>query len=321
MTRDKLASLLQDGLSDLYDDELLNSSYGQLEAGKIDVALRDLLRGLDERRSDSSDVEWKGFVQFCMLHPIRQLVHQDPFSLRAFAKPRGYAGDAELLDFIYEVDEGKGPPDDTSPLGRQIFQTTINSDLCKGVRSGARRVAEIVDRLAQEVDRPEVLALAAGHLREAYLCAALKQDRIDRWLALDSDTDTLTEVRRRYSARGVKTAAGTVRQIIAGKLSLGEFHFVYSTNLFNYLPQSLGKRLVAELFDRLRPGGQLLIGNFLTGMRGRGYLESFLDWHLIYRSLPDMLDLAMAIDQTRIREIRLQAEDLQNIVFLHVSKE
>ena len=78
--------------------------------------------------------------------------------------------------------------------------------------------------------------------------------------------------------------------------------------------------LAERLFEMLRPGGQLLIANFLPGITARGYMESFMDWHLIYRSQPEMLDLAMSVDQALVWDIRLLAEDLQHIVFLQVTK-
>jgi len=36
-------------------------------------------------------------VKTCVEHPIRELIHEDPFTRRAFEKPRGYDGDTELL--------------------------------------------------------------------------------------------------------------------------------------------------------------------------------------------------------------------------------
>jgi hypothetical protein len=315
-----LADMQQDLLDDLYDDRLLNECYQKLLDGAVDEAMGELIDGLNERRANSSDLEWKGFVQLCMLHPIRELLHQDPFTLRAFEKPRGYAGDANLLDFVYATDEGLGPPEGTSELGRKIFQYSTRTPLCEGVHTGARLVAETVDRFALERHRPSILSVASGHLREANLCGALKQRRIGRWVAMDSDTDSLEEVQRCFGRYGVETLAGTVRQLLSKGLDLGNFDFIYAMGLFDYLQQPVAKRLTERLFDMLRPGGQLLIANFLSGIEARGYMESFMDWYLIYRSHPQMLDLAMSIDQAQVKDIRLLAEDLQNIVFLQVTK-
>ena len=56
------------------------------------------LRGL--RRGMKSD-DWKSFVGACRSHRLRDLVHSDPFTNWSFSRPRGYPGDASLLDFIY----------------------------------------------------------------------------------------------------------------------------------------------------------------------------------------------------------------------------
>lgn len=40
-------------------------------------------------------------AQRCLSHFLRGLLHQDPFTYRAFSKPRGYAGDAVMTDYIY----------------------------------------------------------------------------------------------------------------------------------------------------------------------------------------------------------------------------
>ena len=49
---------------------------------------------------------------------IKRLAHQDPFTRRAFEKPRGYAGDAELLEYIHGL---RAMPGDASCLGAAIF--------------------------------------------------------------------------------------------------------------------------------------------------------------------------------------------------------
>ena len=309
------------------DDQLLNDCYQKfldhyLDDGidRVKEGMDQLLAGLHERHTNSSELEWQSYVQVARNHLICKILHEDPFTFRAFDKPRGYAGDAELLDFIYGVDEEHGAPEKTSDLGRKIFQYSVETPVCDAVRYRARWVAEIVDRLALERQRPSILAVASGHLREANLTGALKQRRIGRWVALDSDTYSLQEVQRRYARYGVEAVAGSIRQLLGRRLELTDFDFIYSTGLYDYLQQPVAKRLTERTFDMLRPGGKLLIANFFEGIVGRGYMECFMDWNLIYRSHPEMLDLAMGLNQSQVKDIRLQVEDNRVIVFLIVTK-
>ncbi|MCY2996300.1 MAG: class I SAM-dependent methyltransferase [Planctomycetota bacterium] len=337
MSSKGLAEMQQDLLADLYSDELPTECYQKLAewqqqltdprdeivqgaAAKIQAGITDFFADLNRRRSTSSSAEWNAFVKLCRLHPLRELLHQDPFTYRCFAKPRGYAGDATMLDYIYGVDEEQGPPEDTTDLGRHIFAATTGSTICEAVRARRRLVAEMIDRLALEIPRPKLLSIAAGHLREADLTGALKQRRLGRWVAFDVDTDSLQEVQKCYANHGVEAVAGSVRQLFGKRLGLGEFDFIYSTGLYDYLQQPIGKRLTERMYEMLRPGGQLLIANLLPTVGERGYMETYMDWHLTYRTHPQMLDLATSVDQTRIRDIRLLTEENQNIVFLSVTK-
>lgn len=327
MSADEVADLTHDILLDLYDDTLLNDCHERLVAGEVPEALADLGAGLNERLQDSSEPEWNGFVKLCMAHPIRELLHQDPFTRRAYEKPRGYAGDAELLDFIYHVDDGKGPPEGTSELGIQIFEVTTRTTLCQRLRTWAQMVAEDIDQLAVDRNQPEILSVAAGHLREAQLSQALAKNQLGRWVAFDSDVDTLQRVRQSLGKHGVETQAGTVRQIVANKISLGQFDLIHATGLYGYLQQPIGQRLTTRLFEMLRPGGTLLIANFSEDIGERGYLESFMDWHLNYRSQAAIMDLAADIDETQVGDVRLSlanrstAGDRFGFVLLRIEKQ
>jgi len=142
-------------------------------------------------------------------------------------------------------------------------------------------------------------------------------------VAFDSDADSLREIRRCYGAQGVETAAGTVRRIVAGKLQLGPFDLIYATGIYNYLEQQVGQRLTENLFPvaaSRRPVADL---EFLDRVRERGYMESFMDWHQIYRSPDQIQDLADGIDPKAVRDRRLaigDGEEYQNIGILHVVK-
>ena len=180
----------------------------------------------------------------------------------------------------------------------------------------------MVDQIADDFERPTVLSVASGHLREADISCALERDRLGSWVALDVNTRSLQEVRRRYGMYCVKLEAATVRQILTGKKDLGRFEFIYSTGLYDYLRHSQAKRLTRRLFDKLTPGGHLLIANFLSGddVFDRGYMESFMGWDLIFRNHNEILELASQIDQTKVEEVPLTVEEHFNIAFLRVTK-
>jgi SAM-dependent methyltransferase len=262
---------------------------------------------------------WDGLVRTCRQHPLRQVIHTDPFTRRAYYKPRGYAGDAELLDFIYGREE-RWPPPEASPIGRRIFNYTTAAPAPEGVRARRGFVADLIDRLAEETRKPHILSIAAGHLREACLSAAVKRGRIGRFVALDADETSLQEAERCYSCFGVETVTARIRALLANRLDLGKFDLVYTTGLLDYLHQSAGRRLVSHMFGMLRPGGQLLVANFLPGIRDVGYIEAYMDWFLIYRTRRDMVDLTMEIPEQEIREVTLFTEENLNIIFLRVLK-
>src|SRR5581483_5573244 len=74
----------------------------EFRTGSVSAAMETLCHSLREVRLASTDAEWTEFVsEHCLKHPLRRLLHQDPLTWRSFHKPRGYAGDAAMLDYIY----------------------------------------------------------------------------------------------------------------------------------------------------------------------------------------------------------------------------
>jgi hypothetical protein len=70
----------------------------------------------------------------------------------------------------------------------------------------------------------------------------------------------------------------------------------------------------------LRPGGKVVVANFLPSVRDIGYMEAFMDWHLIYRTRQEMIDLIEELPQSKIKNVQLFAEENQNIIFVMVTR-
>jgi hypothetical protein len=282
--------------------------------------MEELMVGLQSRKLRMTEPQWAECAACCLCHPLRELIHQDPFTYRAFIKPRGYAGDARLLDFIYGREERWPVPEATSALGRAIFEYTTATPPPAGVRARREFIARLLDDLAGEVARPHVLSIAAGHLREALLCAAIKRRKFGRLVALDADRESLEEVSRCYGYYGVEVVPASFRAMLTGAVQLGQFDLVYSTGLFDYLPQKVAQQLTWAMFESLRPRGRLVVANFLPRIKGVGYMEAYMDWKLIYRTRQEMLDLTVPIPEADVRDIRLFSEENRNILFLQVTR-
>ncbi len=50
--------------------------------------------------------------------------------------------------------------------------------------------------------------------------------------------------------------------------------------------------MIRRMFDLVTTGGTMIIPNFAKGIIERGYMETFMDWYLIYR---DEMEMFMAL--------------------------
>jgi hypothetical protein len=296
----------------------LEAAYEAMCGGRIAEGLDDLFDDLSLRRDDDADT-WPEFAQACLAHPLRRLLHQDPFTYRAFSKPRGYAGDAVMMDYIYGLGEAPEVAYRATPLGRAIFSHMSSRPAARAVRYRRRLLAGLIDATADRGGKA-VFALAAGHLREVEISRAMQRGRITNFVAMDQDAASLSVVAADYAHLGVRTAKGSVRHILSGKLTPGQFDLVYAAGLFDYLSVPAATALTCKLFDLIRPGGTLLIPNFKTGARDTGYMETFMAWHLIYRDHDDMRALAAALPGDLVAGSEIFDDDDETITFLLVSK-
>src|ERR1700683_4838047 len=155
----------------------------QLQAGQIAGALDELFDDLKGRREEEPQ-DWPAYAHACRAPPVCHMRHQDPFTYRAFAKPRGYAGDAVMMDYIYGLGEARQAARDATPLGRSIFEYIGTCPSAKAVRYRRRLIAGLIDRVAER-EAPGVLAVAAGHLREVELSRAVQTGKIREFVAFD----------------------------------------------------------------------------------------------------------------------------------------
>lgn len=101
-----------------------------------DQWLAQLIEGVNDIKRAMDHSQWIEWISRARSHPILSLLHKDPYHRRAFEKPRGYAGDAVMLDMIYFGNRGI-PSSDRQCLcsnGKKIFDAFQRRESCESIR-------------------------------------------------------------------------------------------------------------------------------------------------------------------------------------------
>lgn len=246
---------------------------------------------------------------------------------RTNLKPRGYAGDSEMMRLIY-LNNAQG----RTTFSKLMHLYPMRHPGAEAVRNRRKLIVNLLDGVQKNFSEDEkltVLSVACGpafELQDIFATAQdfkkyhftlLDQDRaalyeaatiidqIEKSLQSDVEVDYLTE--------SVRTML-TTREL---NKKWGQFSFIYSLGLFDYLTPPVAKAVLAKLYQILKPGGEIIIGNFHIANKSRTYMEYWLDWVLYYRSEDEFLDL---VNPDWDSENSVFLEDTGSQMFLHIKK-
>lgn len=252
------------------------------------------------------------FRACCQQHPLHGLVRQDPFTERAFSKPRGYAGDAVMLDYIY-----RPGPLSLSDIGKQLHSATTGVSSAKSISWRRDHLGTEIAKIVADAAGARLLSVASGHLRELDVVRELAHQRNFHIDALDQDENSLKEAVCSYPDFNINPINKSITHLFKTK-ERACYDLIYSAGLFDYLPVKTASALLQKLLDLLKPSGRLVVGNYATDNFGRGYMEGMMDWRLIYREEADLIDLINSTGNTR--EYRTYRDAPGNVVYLEVSR-
>lgn len=252
-------------------------------------------------------------------HPLKDLVHECPFTRHAYVKPRGYAGDASLLDYIYQHTAAKPAFEFTSNTGREMSVHNVDVPAAAAVRTRRNILAASIADTVRRKPGARIMSVACGHLREIELLSPETIRSLGEFVAVDQDPKSLAVVAGYQPS--IPTLA--VRQASIIELmkdhDLKGFDFIYAAGLYDYLSDKLARKLTENLFRRLNTGGRLLVANFLPGIRDAGFMEFFMDWNLIYRAPDDIMRFGERIDDTEAKR-SFFIEPNRNVGYLELTR-
>lgn len=255
---------------------------------------------------------------------LNHLIYQAPFAERVYYKPLGYAGDYEMMNLIYKKENiGK------SLFARCLQRYYINEPAAQAVRNRADYLIGVITKALENSTekRPfRMLSVACGPAME-WQRLLPKLGKFDFPIVvdlLDQDEHALLSTQNRLrQLRATHPAQVTfqflhkaIKNIIVRGTEHKEYDLIYSAGLFDYLSDPVAFTTAKQLFNSLRPGGKLVIGNFNVGNPTQVVMDYALDWELIYRSELDLLELFSNVGGA----LRVEREPLDINLFCVITK-
>ncbi|MFQ5822374.1 MAG: class I SAM-dependent methyltransferase, partial [Candidatus Heimdallarchaeota archaeon] len=252
-----------------------------------------------------------------------------PFMRRTNLKPRGYSGDSEMMRMLY-VNDYEG---DTT-FSKLMHKHPLEHPAARAVRNRRRLITQMLceirnNYLVSAEEKLKVLSVACGSALEMqdillspedcekYHFTLLDQDRY----ALHEAATLADQMEKQLGAKVyVDYLNESVRTMLATRQLTerwGQFDFIYSMGLFDYLTPPVATAVLGKLYQILKPGGNMLIGNFHVSNPSRCYMEYWLDWVLYYRTDEEFIDL---LGDAPSAKASVFFENTNSQMFLHVEK-
>jgi len=261
---------------------------------------------------------------------FRQLVggwvYKGAIVKRAFEKPRGYPGDYEMLEVVYNnkpVSEG---------IGWYCDKYFLQNPYAVAVRIRKDRLRELVKDYIDKAGRASlnILNIACGSCREIReLLTGVLLPRPVTFTCLDWDDEAL----RFSEAELIKQAAADTRfnfvkedvmRIVKDSTFLrpyGEPDLIYSIGLIDYLPDRILKRLVKSLYALLQDGGSMILTH---KNRERTFPplapDWFCDWKFVPRNKEEITHLFYDCGISRAR-LTYESDDFEYIYYFTIVKD
>jgi extracellular factor (EF) 3-hydroxypalmitic acid methyl ester biosynthesis protein len=252
-----------------------------------------------------------------------------PFMARTNLKPRGYSGDSEMMRMLY-ANNYQGD----STFAQIMHRHPLKHPAAQAVRNRRNLISKLLVNIKKkyrsQLKNPiKILSVACGPAFEIKDILQSEQDcSLYHFTLLDQDRHALfeaahlitqiensfeTKIPATYLNESVRTMISTVQL----EKKWGQFDYIYSMGLFDYLTPPAAKAVLMKLYHLLKTGGEMVIGNFHVSNPSKYYMEYWLDWVLYYRTEEEFIDLMGDISTA---DVRVAFEDTGSQMFLHVIK-
>jgi extracellular factor (EF) 3-hydroxypalmitic acid methyl ester biosynthesis protein len=288
----------------------------------MSLQIRDLLMRFNQEIATHVDIESlpENSIYHRVFHEeIYPYFEQADIARRSYEKPRGYAGDYEMMNQIY-----RNGFEGLSLFGKVLHHYTVNENSGESVKFRKPYLYGYYKKVLEKPGQKSVLSIASGpavefqEMVEKGTTADL--DRLHVTL-FDLDREALEHAQTKIFEKAVKRDVrpnvsfinASVKSFLGSATSETTFDLIYSAGLFDYLDNLTSAALVRKFYSMLKPGGTLLVGNFTRDNLTKAFLHLLGNWHLIHKTEQEMKNWATGIEGCTAR---IEYDRLKMIAFL-----
>lgn len=244
-----------------------------------------------------SSVEQRDAAIEFLRDQIGSLIYGAPFAQRAYFKPRGYAGDYEMMNHLYRNER----------VGKSLFDQCmhryfIDEPAGQAVKNRGQYLLEKITELPKKFPHQNhfrLISIASGPAMEVQML--LEKRQFPDWIKfefhfIDQDEESLKHAQRQLRSIERFVNSGyefnfhnlAIKNIIGRGIPGGSYDLVYSAGLFDYFTDPVATAAATRFVEATNESGSAIIGNFSTNNPCTVFMDMALDWQLIYRSVEDL---------------------------------
>lgn len=243
---------------------------------------------------------------------ITPVLSIDTMQGHAFHKPKGYAGDYEIIDKIYTRWTSNDP---TLQIWDKFFHS---QEASIAVRNRKKYFIDLALRFEKEKNGPlSILNIGSGPARDVKEFFEHSNGNLTIIDCIELDRDAI-EYSEKICTDHLEKVNFINKNIFRYKPHK-KYDLIWSAGLFDYFTDSQFVRLLKNLITFLTEDGKVVVGNFSDTNPSRAYMEKFGHWFLNHRSKDKLMQLAL---NAGVKEnlIYVDSEEMGVNLFLHINK-
>jgi len=228
----------------------------------------------------------------------------------SFRKPHGYAGDYEIIDYIYQ--EKVMAEDKFQKWDKYLHSLHAT----RAVRNRKDYFIRLVGSHIERTNAPiRILNIASGPCRDVLeLFEQVDASKIKlHCVDLDSNAIAYAQTLLGDYSRAVKFTRANIFKFDTTE----KFDLIWSAGLFDYFNDDDFVKVLAKIYSWCAPGGEVVVGNFSVENPTRSYMEKAYDWFLYHRTYWELAALACKVTG-HAHLIDVKSEPLGVNLFVHM---